>query len=172
VITQWVPLYESTTAAVKSEIATFFKVFPDGAVWSNELRGRGSDVVLSAQATPATVDVDAVNRRLTRPEYSRVLNSLDDVKFKSGSALFATYMAQKSDLADWLADATINTDRHLRVQYLAGMKMGRESDYSIYAALRSARSHPPGLFAGSPQSMQALLGEINRQSRRLRIRIR
>ena len=84
VITQWVPLYESTTAAVKSEIATFFKVFPDGAIWSSQLRGRGSDVVLSAQATPAVVNIDAVSERLLRPEYSRVMSSLRDVKFSVG----------------------------------------------------------------------------------------
>ena len=31
-VTQWVPLYESTMEAVKSEMATFFAVFPDGIV--------------------------------------------------------------------------------------------------------------------------------------------
>ncbi len=171
VVTQWVPLYESTAGAVKSEIATFLNVFPDGAVWSNELRGRGSDVVLSAQATAATVDLDAVDARLNRPEYARVLASLRDVKFKSESDLFATYMAQRSDLTGWLAGAVINTDRNLRVQYLAGMGMGRESDYSIYADLRRARTHPPALFTGTPQTMQALIDEIDRQARQLRIRM-
>jgi spermidine synthase len=171
VITQWVPLYESTTGAVKSELATFFKVFAHGAVWSNELGGRGSDVVLSAQEPPATVDLDALNARLARPDYARVLASLRDVKIASGTDLFATYMTQPSDLAGWLKDAVINTDRNLRVQYLAGMGMGRESDYSIYESLRSARSHPPSLFAGSPESMQILLAEIDRQARRLRIRM-
>jgi spermidine synthase len=170
VVTQWVPLYESTTAAVQSEIATFLKVFPDGVVWSNELRGRGSDAVLSAQATPATVDIDALKTRLGRPDYSRVLNSLRDVNFHSGADLFATYMAQRSDLAGWLAEATINTDRNLRVQYLAGMGMGRESDQLIYESLRNSRTSPPRLFAGSPESMQALTAEIERQSRRLRTR--
>ena len=46
VITQWVPLYESNPDAVKSELATFFDVFPDGTVWSNDVDGRGYDVVL------------------------------------------------------------------------------------------------------------------------------
>jgi len=35
VVTQWVPLYESNAATVKSEIATFFNVFPNGTVWAN-----------------------------------------------------------------------------------------------------------------------------------------
>src|SRR5271170_465862 len=42
--TQWVPLYESNAETVKSEIATFFDVFPGGSVWANELSGSGYDV--------------------------------------------------------------------------------------------------------------------------------
>ena len=33
VITQWVPLYESDFETVKSELATFFDVFPNGTIW-------------------------------------------------------------------------------------------------------------------------------------------
>src|SRR5262249_35143762 len=33
VVTQWVPLYESDHATVKSEIATFFDAFPGGTIW-------------------------------------------------------------------------------------------------------------------------------------------
>jgi len=32
IVTQWVPLYESDDATVKSEVATFFDVFPNGSV--------------------------------------------------------------------------------------------------------------------------------------------
>ena len=35
IVTQWVPLYESDTATVKSEIATFLAVFPDGLIFAN-----------------------------------------------------------------------------------------------------------------------------------------
>lgn len=45
-ITQWVPLYESTPDAVKSEIATFFDAFPNGTAWGNRDNGRGYDLVL------------------------------------------------------------------------------------------------------------------------------
>ena len=60
VIAQWVPLYESDTDTVKSEIATFFEVFPDGIVWSNDTAiGEGYDVVLFGQNGPTTIDVEA-----------------------------------------------------------------------------------------------------------------
>ena len=41
IVTQWVPLYESDLATVKSELATFFDVFPNGTVWGNDHRRRG-----------------------------------------------------------------------------------------------------------------------------------
>ena len=47
VVTQWVPLYESTEESVRSVIATFLQVFPDGSVWRNDdANGLGYDAVL------------------------------------------------------------------------------------------------------------------------------
>src|SRR5947199_1128916 len=50
VVTQWVPLYESSPAVVKSEVATFFNVFPDGTVWSYDIHGRGYDPHIDGNA--------------------------------------------------------------------------------------------------------------------------
>lgn len=33
IVTQWVPLYESSFETVQSEIATFFEAFPNGTIW-------------------------------------------------------------------------------------------------------------------------------------------
>ena len=49
VITVFVQLYESGMAAVKSEIATFMEVFPNGVVFGNTYQGGGYDVVLMAR---------------------------------------------------------------------------------------------------------------------------
>src|SRR5262249_55259278 len=42
----WIPLYESNVETAKSVIATFFRVFPNGILWSNDRRGAGYDAVL------------------------------------------------------------------------------------------------------------------------------
>jgi len=34
IVTQWVPLYETDMSTVKSELATFFDVFPNGTIWA------------------------------------------------------------------------------------------------------------------------------------------
>ena len=46
VAAQWLPLYESDDETVKSQLATFFEVFPNATVWSNYLNGDGYDLVL------------------------------------------------------------------------------------------------------------------------------
>lgn len=53
---------------------------------------------------------------------------MDDVGFKSAVDLLSSYAGQASDLTAYLADATLNRDRNLRLQYLAGM--GLNSDRS------------------------------------------
>src|ERR1051326_8420055 len=118
VVTQWVPLYESTVDVVKSEMATFFSVFPQGIVWVND-REDGADVVLLGQLDPAPIDVDAVAERLNANP--RAAASLRDIGFESAIDLISSYAGRGANLAAWLKDATINTDRDLRLQYLAGL---------------------------------------------------
>jgi spermidine synthase len=156
VITQWVPLYESTPEVVKTEIGTFFRVFPKGAAWTNNFEGKGHDLVLSGQVTPTTIDLDELNRRLRRADYRRVTESLAEVHIFSLIDLMATYLVQEPELAPWLSDAEINTDRTLRLQYLAGLGLNLKEESDIHAKLRSYRWTPPQLFTGSPQIVDAL----------------
>ena len=81
-------------------------------------------------------------------------------------------MTQEADLINWLSDAEINTDRNLRVQYLAGMGgLNLQSDRTPDEALRESRLLPPRLFAGSPQSMEALRSAIENRGPRSRARM-
>jgi spermidine synthase len=157
VVTQWVPLYESYPDVVKSEVATFFNAFPDGVVWSNDIQGKGYDVVLSGHATAQTINVDSMQARLMRPENARVLRSLSEVGFTDALSLLSTYAGQARDLAPWLADAQINRDSNLRLQYLAGMGLNSYENASIYDDMLKYRKYPDNLFVGS-DAMKMLLG--------------
>jgi spermidine synthase len=152
-VTQWVPLYESNPGVVKSEIATFFDVFPNGTIWSNDLDGGGYDIVLLAQQADAMrINVDQLQQRLQR--YDRVAQSLKDVGFTSVFNLLATYSGRASDLGPWLLDAEINRDRNLRLQYLAGMGFNLNQGGLIYDEMLTYRRFPEGLFEGSDQRKQ------------------
>ena len=157
VITQWVPLYESTSEAVKSELATFFEVFPRGVVWGNTYDGDGYDVVVSARKGAATrVDVDAWVDRMLSPDHVRVAMDLREVGFSGSLDLLATYAADADDLGPWLGDAEINRDRSLRLMYLAGLGLNQYDADEIYAELLEHRSYPEGMFTGTPERVAAL----------------
>jgi spermidine synthase len=155
-VTQWVPLYESNLEAVQSEMATFFDVFPNGTVWSNDDAGKGYDIVLLGQVGAIEIDLDELQQRLDRKDHLPVTLSLDAVGFKSAAALFGTYAGQGPDLGPWLAKAQINRDRNLRLQYLAGMGLNYYQGEFIYDDLLSHRKYPHGLFVASGQRMEVL----------------
>jgi spermidine synthase len=148
-VTQWVPLYESNLAAVRSEIATFFEVFPDGTIWSNDDMGEGYDLVLLGQVGPLEVDVDTIQRRLSGPDQKKVLQSLRDVGIRSAFSLVATYAGRARDLRPWLEHAAINRDRDLRLQYLAGDALNFNESDLIYTDLSRYRRFPEEVFIGS-----------------------
>jgi spermidine synthase len=156
VITQWVPLYESDVATVRSEIATFFEVFPNGTIWSNDVDGSGYDVVLLGQVGAAKINVDELQRRLGRADHLPVATSLREVGLGSALSLLATYAGQGPDLRFWLRGAQINRDRNLRLQYMAGMGLNTDVRYQIYSEMLRDRRFPDELFVGSPESKQAL----------------
>jgi spermidine synthase len=145
-VTQWVPLYESNTAAVKSQIATFFKVFPNGTIWSNDELGKGYDIVLLGQVEPMKIDIDAIGKKLSRENHLAAKLSLKEVGFHSVVGLLATYGGRASDLADWMQNAEINHDRDLRLQYLAGMDLNSYNEAAIYREMSDYRKFPEDLF--------------------------
>lgn len=161
VMTLFVQLYESNEAAVKSEIATFLDVFPNGVVWGNTSEGRGYDLVLLGPVDPITIDVDSINAKLQRPEYARVAQSLHEIGMTSAVDLFSTYAGRKPDLEPWLRDAQITHDKDLRLQYLAGMGLNLYQADVIYAdMLKYVSKSPDDLFSGSEHTKQTLLAAI------------
>ena len=166
VVTQWVPLYESDLDTVKSELATFFDVFPNGSVWANELNGGGYDVFLMGQNEPAKINLDALQQRFDNPSYSRVVQSLREVGFGSMYDLLATYAGQDQDLKPWLRDAEINRDGNLRLQYLAGLALNISQEGYIYSDMLKYRQFPVNLFTGSEEKMQRLMSALSTSTSR------
>jgi spermidine synthase len=164
-VTQWVPLYESDIATVKSEIATFFDVFPNGTVWGNTINGEGNDLVLLGQVEPLNLNVDALDARWDRPDHARVAQSMGAVNFHDATDVLATYVGRASDLKGWLAGAEINTDMSMRLQYLAGMGLNVDNPAAIYAEMLKYRRFPHDLFTGSEQRGRVLEDQLSTTNR-------
>jgi spermidine synthase len=156
VVTLFVQLYESNTEAVKSEVATFFKAFPNGVVFGNTNNGAGYDLVLVGQLGTMKIDVDAIDQRLKTPEYAVVAQSLHEIGFDNATQLFATFAGNEPMLRPWLADAQINHDRNLRLQFLAGLGVNIYDQAGIYSQMLQYRKYPDGLFTGTPEEMMQI----------------
>jgi spermidine synthase len=177
----WMPLYESDEPTIRSLISTFFKVFPNGMLFSNDEGGVGYDAVLLGEVEPAGINLDSIKETLNSPDYARVKKSLTDVGFgtadnarpetgvwgDAATALLSTYAGRAADMGEWMKGAQINTDRNLRLQYLAGMAVNVPPGIEIgilHGILKYYR-FPGDLFIGSSRNIQALkqaLQAINR----------
>ena len=161
VMTLFVQLYDSSPEAVKSEIATFFETFPNGIVAGNTFRDLGYDTVLLGQAEPIRIDLDAVESRLKQPEYAPIGESLQEVGLTTVIDLFGTYAGRASDLKDWLRGASINRDRNLRLQYLAGLGLNMNESDALYAEMLQYRRFPRDIFGGSDRLVRLLQARID-----------
>ncbi|MGE3519607.1 MAG: fused MFS/spermidine synthase [Vicinamibacterales bacterium] len=161
IVTLFVQLYESNTEAVQSEMATFFEAFPKGMVFANTYNGAGYDLVLLGQVDGTTIDLDAIEARLQRPEYEPLRQSLADIGMSTSIDLFSTFAGTAEDLRPWLQDAEINRDRNLRLQYLAGRGQNLYRADVIYAEMLPYARDPVGIFTGSEPLMRSLLYKMH-----------
>jgi spermidine synthase len=177
VMSLWIPLYESDNETIKSVIATFFKVFPNGLIFSNDLNDEGYDAVLLGQVEPARVDLDKLHERLNSPGYATVKQSLMEVGFGAvsntpqwvpieyGNAeidLLASYAGRAVDMDEWMENAQINRDRNLRLQYLAGMSVNSYGATNILQGILKYSEFPEDMFIGSPLRRQEMKASLQR----------
>ena len=148
VVAQWLPLYETSEEAVKSSLATFMEAFPNGTVWNSDIFGEGYDVVMIGSVDPLHIDIAQVEETLARNPQLR--QSLAAVDFHSGTEMLTSYAGQASDLRPYLADAQVNRDRSLRLQYLAGLALDENNSVPIFQAMTQYRFYPEGLFVVPP----------------------
>jgi spermidine synthase len=164
VVTLFVQLYESNEAAVKSEVATFLKAFPNGAVFANTQNGQGYDLVLFGQLEGGKINVDKVQARLDDPKNQEIAASLRQVGINSAVELFGTYAGSSKDLESWFnrePKADINHDSNLRLQYLAGLGLNLYRSDPIYRSMIRDVRYPDNLFEGTPETLQALRARID-----------
>jgi spermidine synthase len=79
------------------------------------------------------------------------------VGFDTGLELVSTFAADAESLQPWLAGAPLNTDRNLRLQYLAGQGLNVFAADAIFSALAARDAVVPArLFTGTPAQLEEL----------------
>src|SRR5206468_10077587 len=130
--------------------------FPNGAVWSSDIRRDGYDTVLTGQDGGTRIDLDRFAERLGRNDHRSVVASLEEVNFAPPLSIFSTYAGSAAGLQPWLRGAEITTDRNLRLQYLAGLVTNFSAPGTIYRSLMRYRKFPEGMFIGAPVLRESL----------------
>ncbi len=176
----WYPINEGSVDAAKSGVATFFKVFPYGIFWSNDHEGECRDAALFGEVEPTVIDVDELQRRLDRPDHQLVKQSLHEAGFgefrtgmagvavipEEGIAMLATYAGQAPLLEEWSRGAQINTDRNLRLQYLAGMSFNFNMGTQVLSSMLAYYRFPDKTFVGSPETIDTLKRALEEEGRK------
>jgi spermidine synthase len=162
VATMYIQLFETDVEAVKSAVATFFEVFPNGTIWGNPYQGKGHDMVLLGTVEPLRIDLDGMEQRVGYREDSKMVQSLAEVGMNSPVDLFATYAGRRSDLVEWLKGAAINRDRNLRMEYLAGVGLNLDDSAAIYSDMLAYRRFPDDLFFSAEGRVDSLREAIRR----------
>ncbi|MEE3370065.1 MAG: fused MFS/spermidine synthase [Planctomycetota bacterium] len=156
VMALWMPLYEMNQETLKSVIASFYEVFPNGTLWTNDMNTKGYDAILFGQVEPTKINIDQLAERLERPDQQRVKASLIEVGFTSIHQLLATYAGQASQMRPWSAAAKLNTDRNLRLQYLAGMSLNTYIGEALLNGILKYYQFPTDIFSGSDPHLTLL----------------
>ena len=99
--------------------------------------------------------------RLDDPANAAIATSLREIGIFSAVDLFGTYAGRRSDMQNWLSDAIINTDRNLKLQYLAGLGLNLYRSDAIYRAMIRDVQYPEELFEGSEATLKALRNKID-----------
>jgi spermidine synthase len=165
VMSLWIPFYECNQDSVKSVIATFFNVYTNGSLWSNDSNGEGYDAILLGRAEPTHFNLDELQARLKRDDYKPVKESLAEVNFNSATDLLATYSGRATDLQAWMQGAQINTDRNLRLQYLAGFWLNSFMGKQILDGIQKDFVFPNDMFLGSDEQLRELKDKLTNGGR-------
>lgn len=110
VLCQWAHTYDISDTDLRSIVATFLSVFPDGSLW---LVGKG-DVLLIGSTTPLEKQFGHMVERWRRPD---VAADLRDVGVREPFALLSMFVAQREALARYAYGAPIQTDDRTQLEY-------------------------------------------------------
>jgi len=116
--------------------------------------------VLFGQLEASKIDVDTVQARLDDPANAAIAQSLREIGIFSAVAVLLNKTSRQSDMKNWLSDAIINTDRNLKLQYLAGLGLNLYQSDAIYKAMIREVKYPDELFDGSEETLKALRAKV------------
>jgi len=158
IVVQWMSLYEKDLRTAKCEIASFLEAFPHASLWTNWRETDGyevhHDLVALGRLEPGPMDLAEIERRIR--DNPRLQAKLAEVNLATIPELIGQYVGYGGDLKTWLADAEINRDRSLRLEYLAGLSVFRWESHKIFEEIEKFRRYPAELLKNDAPYEQSI----------------
>ena len=143
VLCQWAHTYDMSDEDLRSIVATFLSVFPDGALWQI---GKG-DVLLVGSAGSLDHRLNEIARRWTRPG---VVDDLKDVGVREPFDLLSMFVADGETLAGFARGAKVQTDDRSELEFTGPRSiLGNELNRNDESLRQLSRLGP------APQAVQA-----------------
>jgi spermidine synthase len=130
---QWAHTYDISDADLRSIVATFRAVFPDGTMW---LAGDG-DLLLVGWG-PVAPRLDAMTTTWQR---AGVREDLQRVEVRDPFALLSLFVGGPAELARYAAGAAIQTDNRMALEFSGPFALFAGSTTNHAAALRALLDH-------------------------------
>lgn len=141
ILCQWAHTYDISEGDLRSIVATFLSVFPDGTLW---LVG-DADVLLIGSTAPLTGRLDGMATAWQRPG---VAEDLAGLGASDPLALLSLFVADGPTLAEWSAGAPIQTDNRGRLEFSGPRSVfgGQRTDNArLLRDLTAGRPRPPAV---------------------------
>ncbi|HEX4346250.1 MAG TPA: fused MFS/spermidine synthase [Vicinamibacterales bacterium] len=136
IICQWAHTYNISNGDLRSIIATFRSVFPNGTAW---MIGE-EDVLLIASASPIDARLGNIERGWSRPG---VAQDLATVNVREPFSLLSLYVAGPEELARYTEHATIFTDDRSSLEFSAPRELHSHGASENAASLLELKHAPP-----------------------------
>ncbi|MCC7034268.1 MAG: fused MFS/spermidine synthase [Acidobacteria bacterium] len=159
VLCQWAHTYDISDPDLRSIVATFMSVFPNGTMW---LVGE-ADVLLVGSAEPLTPRLAGLRSAWQRPG---VAGDLASVGARDPLAVLSFFVAEGAALARWAGDAPIQTDNRARLEFSGPRSVfgGAGGDNARNLRALAASSPRPAVveeaWAGATAESWRQLGEM------------
>jgi spermidine synthase len=143
VLCQWAHTYDISDPDLRSIVATFMSVFPNGTMW---LVGE-ADVLLVGGIDPLTPRITGVASAWRRPG---VAEDLATVGAMDPLAVLSFFVAEGEALAAWAGDAPIQTDNRARLEFSGPRSVfggSRTDNARTLRDLAAASPQPPAVEA-------------------------
>jgi spermidine synthase len=143
VLCQWAHTYDISAGDLKSIVATFLSVFPDGTLW---LVG-DADVLLVGSTEPLDGRIAGIAETIQRPG---VAADLATVGVTGPFAVASMFVAQGDALKAWTSGAALQTDDRSQLEFSGPRSIfgaARDDNAADLRALAASSPKPPAVAA-------------------------